>query len=155
MTIVATRQGSSGRIVFRVVLGVACLITLLAVALVLAAYRNDRAITSSVGEANAEVVSVGWDRTIVRFQTPDGVVHLPPNGVLYPAGLSEGQLVRIEYASTNPELARVAGRTALLTLLPLGTTVLFTWLLAFPLLWWLRRRRGRHFGTTLPRGVLT
>ncbi|MGH3449903.1 MAG: DUF3592 domain-containing protein [Haloechinothrix sp.] len=151
----ATRQGSSGRIVFRVVLGVACLITLLAVALVLAAYRNDRAITSSVGEANAEVVSVGWDRTIVRFQTPDGVVHLPPNGVLYPAGLSEGQLVRIEYASTNPELARVAGRTALLTLLPLGTTVLFTWLLAFPLLWWLRRRRGRHFGTTLPRGVLT
>ncbi|MGH3948861.1 MAG: DUF3592 domain-containing protein, partial [Pseudonocardiaceae bacterium] len=119
----ATRQGSSGRIVFRVVLGVACLITLLAVALVLAAYRNDRAITSSVGEANAEVVSVGWDRTIVRFQTPDGVVHLPPNGVLYPAGLSEGQLVRIEYASTNPELARVAGRTALLTLLPLGTTV--------------------------------
>ncbi|MGH3951461.1 MAG: hypothetical protein ACRDSE_20475, partial [Pseudonocardiaceae bacterium] len=77
------------------------------------------------------------------------------NGVLYPAGLSEGQLVRIEYASTNPELARVAGRTALLTLLPLGATVLFTWLLACPLLWWLRRRRGRHFGTTLPRGVLT
>lgn len=123
----------------RVVLGLACLITLLAVALVFAAYRNDGAIASGMGEANAEVVSVAWDRTIVRFQTPDGIIHLPSNGVLYPDGLTEGQLVRVEYASADPELARVSGRTAVLTLLPAGSTVVFTWLVAGPLLWWLRR----------------
>lgn len=122
----------------RVVLGLACLITLLAVALVFAAYRNDGAITSEMGEANAEVVSVGWDRTIVRFQTPDGIIHIPSNGVLYPDGLAQGQLVRVEYAVADPELVRVAGRTAVLTLLPAGSTVLFTWLISGPVLWWLR-----------------
>ncbi|MGH3516535.1 MAG: DUF3592 domain-containing protein [Haloechinothrix sp.] len=127
------------RIAVRVVFGVACLMTLLGAALVFAAYRNDGAITASRGEADAEVVSVGWDRTIVRFQSPGGVVHIPPNGVLYPDGLTEGQLVRVEYATGDPDLVRVAGRTATSTLLPVGTTVLVTWLIAGPLLWWLRR----------------
>lgn len=128
------------RIALRVVLVLASLVTFLAASLVVAAHRNDRAITGSMGEANAEVVSVGWDRTIVRYQTPDGVIRLPRNGVLYPDGLVEGMLVRVQYATGDPELVRVAGRSAVLTLLPAGTTVLFTWLAAGPLVWWLRRR---------------
>lgn len=122
------------------VLSLALLITVLAGALVVAAYRNDRAITGAMGEANATVTSVGWDRTIVRFQTPDGLLRTPPNGVLYPDGLTEGQLVRVQYSTSDPDLVRVAGRTVVLTLLPAGTTVLFTWLVAGPLVWWLRRR---------------
>jgi len=62
-------------------------------------------------------------------------------GVLYPAGLVAGDLVRIEYDATDPDLARVAGRTATLTLLPLGSTVLITWAVAIGLLWWIRHRR--------------
>ena len=123
------------------VLGLACVLTLLCAALLFAAIRNDDAISGRTGNANAEVVSVSFDRTIVRFETPDGVVHIPPNGLLYPDGLNEGDLVRIEYDVTDPELARVAGRSAALAVLPLGSTAGFTWLAAGPLLWWIRGRR--------------
>ncbi|WP_446681607.1 DUF3592 domain-containing protein [Amycolatopsis halotolerans] len=109
------------------------------VSLVFAAFRNDNAIESHLGTATATVESVAFDRTIIQYQTPDGIVHSPPTGVLYPSGLAAGQLVAIEYDATNPELTRVAGRTATLTLLPVGMTVLITWLVAGPLLWWLRR----------------
>jgi hypothetical protein len=126
----------------RLVLGVAGLITFLCVGLLLAAIRNDDAITSHLGVTNAEVDSVAFDRTIIRFETPDGIVHIPANGVLYPSGLATGDLVRVEYDTANPELARVAGRTAVLTLLPLGTTTLITWVVAGGLLW-LIRYRGR------------
>ncbi|GAB3350619.1 DUF3592 domain-containing protein [Amycolatopsis echigonensis] len=120
-------------------LGVAVLLTVMCVSLVFAAFRNDSAIESHLGTATATVESVAFDRTIIQYQTPDGIVHSPPTGVLYPSGLAAGQLVAIEYDATNPELTRVAGRTATLTLLPVGMTVLITWLVAGPLLWWLRR----------------
>ncbi|WP_240686897.1 DUF3592 domain-containing protein [Amycolatopsis suaedae] len=127
----------------RVLIGVACVITLLCGSLVFAAIRNDNAITGNLGTADAEVVSVSFDRTIVRYSTPDGIAHIPSLGVLYPAGLEAGQLVRVEYDVTDPELVRVAGRSVLVTLLPVGSTALITWLVAGPALWWyLRRRRA-------------
>jgi hypothetical protein len=128
------------RIVWRVALGVASLITVLCVTLLFAAIRNDDAIAGQPGTATAQVDSVSFDRTIIDYETPDGIVHSPANGVLYPAGLVAGQLVRIEYDTSDPELARVAGRSAALTVLPLGTTILLTWLVAGPLLWWIRRQ---------------
>ncbi|WAL65227.1 hypothetical protein ORV05_30685 [Amycolatopsis cynarae] len=124
----------------RVLLGVAGLLTALCVGLLLAAIRNDQAISGHLGVTTADVNAVSWDRAIIRFETPDGVVHIPANGVLYPSGLAAGDLVRVEYDTTNPELARVAGRTAVRTLLPLGSTVLVTWLVAGSLLWWMRHR---------------
>jgi hypothetical protein len=127
----------------RVVLGIAGLITVLCVGLLLAAIRNDEAISGHLGEATAQVDSVAWDRTIIQYATPDGIVHIPANGVLYPGGLVTGDLVRIEYDTANPELTRVAGRDAMLTLLPLGTTTLVTWLVAGSLLWWIRYRTRR------------
>ena len=129
------------RITARAVLVLAGLLTLLCVALFGAALRNDDAISEHLGHATAEVLAVKFDRTIIRYTTPDGEVHTPPNGVLYPEGLRAGQLVRIEYDTTNPELARVAGRTAVLALLPLSTVIISTWVLAGPLLWWAGRRQ--------------
>ncbi|MPY78788.1 MAG: hypothetical protein GEV04_09850 [Actinophytocola sp.] len=123
-------------------LGVAILITSMMLVLVLAAYRNDAAINAHPGTANAEVLSVAWDRTIVRFETTDGAVRISQDGVLYPEGLTEGQLVHVEYDVTNPDLVRVAGRSFTLSLLPAGTTVVLAWLVAGPLLWWLRRRES-------------
>jgi hypothetical protein len=117
--------------------------TVLCITLLFAAIRNDGAISGQMGTATAEVDSVAFDRTIIHYVTPDGVVHSPANGVLYPQGLTAGQVVRIEYDVSDPELARVAGRSATLTLLPLGTTILFTWLIAGPLLWWIRRQNQR------------
>ncbi|HEY2061720.1 DUF3592 domain-containing protein [Amycolatopsis sp. NBC_01480] len=133
------RNERARRIGWFAVLGLAALLTVMCVSLLFAAIRNDNAIQSHLGTANATVESVAFDRTIIQYGTPDGIVHSPANGVLYPSGLSAGQLVQIEYDATDPDLARVAGRSAVLTLLPLGTTILFTWLIAGPLLWWLRR----------------
>ncbi|MYW94065.1 hypothetical protein G3I59_26525 [Amycolatopsis rubida] len=135
----AARSVKARRIAWFAVLGVAVLLTVMCVSLVFAAFRNDSAIESHLGTANATVESVAFDRTIIQYQTPDGIVHSPATGVLYPSGLAAGQLVAIEYDATNPDLTRVAGRTATLTLLPVGMTVLITWLVAGPLLWWLRR----------------
>jgi hypothetical protein len=114
--------------------------------LLFAAIRNDSAIEDHLGTVNAQVDSVAFDRTIIHFATPDGVVHSPSNGVLYPAGLAAGQLVRVEYDASDPELARVAGRSAALTVLPLGLTVLITWLIAGLLLWWIRRQNKKLAG---------
>ncbi|PXY32044.1 DUF3592 domain-containing protein [Prauserella muralis] len=131
-----------------VVLGLASVITLIGVTLVFAGLRNDQAISAHRGVATGQVEEVTWDRTIIRFETPDGIAHSPALGALYPQGLSEGQLIRIEYDTTNPELAKVAGRTWLLTLLPVGSMVGITWLVAGPLLWWLRtRQRARERAT--------
>lgn len=141
------------RIAWFAVLGVAVLLTVMCVSLVFAAFRNDSAIESHLGTANATVESVAFDRTIIQYQTPDGIVHSPATGVLYPSGLAAGQLVAIEYDATNPELTRVAGRTATLTLLPVGMTVLITWLVAGPLLWWLRRLMKRDRSAAAPEPV--
>lgn len=137
---VTATTGRRWRIARWVVLAAACTATLLGVVLVIAAYRNDAAIDAARGTANAEVTSVDWARTIVRFETPDGRVHISQDGVLYPGGLSEGQQLLVDYDATNPNLVRVAGRSAVLSLLPVGSTVLVIWLVAGPLLWWLYRR---------------
>lgn len=147
------RSERARRIGWFAVLGAASLLTVLCVGLFFAAVSNDNAIETHLGTATATVESVGFDRTIIQFQSPDGIVHSPANGVLYPSGLSAGQLVAIEYDTTNPDrVARVAGRTAMLTLLPLGTTILVTWLVAGPLLWWLRRLINRDRGTAVKTG---
>ncbi|SFW47953.1 DUF3592 domain-containing protein [Amycolatopsis australiensis] len=135
----STRGERARRAGWWATLGVASLLTVMCVCLLFAAIRNDGAISAQLGTANATVDSVAFDRTIIHFETPDGIVHSPANGVLYPDGLAAGQLVRIEYDASDPELARVAGRSAALTLLPLGSFVFFTWLVAAPALWWLRR----------------
>lgn len=128
----------TSRVIARALLIVAGLITGLGVLLAVAAWTEDAAIESTPGRANAEVVSVSLGRTLVRFQTPDGAVHIPQTGVLYPDGLAEGQVVRVEYDADNPELVRVAGRDARLTLLPVGSMVLAVWAITLPLWWWLR-----------------
>ncbi|MER6665253.1 DUF3592 domain-containing protein [Amycolatopsis japonica] len=129
------------RIGWYAALVVASLVTVLGVSLLFAAIRNDNSIEAELGQATAQVESVTFDRTIINYATPDGIMHSPANGVLYPSGLAAGQLVNIEYDVGDPELARVAGRSAANTMLPLGSMIFFTWLIAGPLLWWIRRQR--------------
>nr|WP_228122994.1 DUF3592 domain-containing protein [Saccharothrix syringae] len=131
-------------LVGRSLLVVGGVVTLIALVLLAACWRDDLMIGNRLGKATAEVVSVSFQRTVVRFATPDGAVHSPPQGVLYPDGLEPGQLVRIEYDTGNPEVARVAGRTAVLALLPVGTFLLAVWAVLGPLVWWLLRGRTRR-----------
>jgi hypothetical protein len=116
-------------------------VTFLAVVLVIAAWTEDISIDGDIGYADAEVVSENFSRTLVRFYTPDGAEHIPQTGVLYPSGLREGDVVEVEYRQDNPELVRVAGRGAVVTLLPVGLTVVGVWAVLVPTVWWLRRRQ--------------
>lgn len=116
-------------------------VTFLAVVLVVAAWTEDIAIDGDIGRVNAEVVSDNFSRTLIRFYTPDGAEHIPQTGVLYPSGLKVGDTVQVEYQLDNPELVRVAGRGAIVTLLPVGLAVLGVWAVLVPTVWWLRRPR--------------
>jgi hypothetical protein len=136
------RRTPTRRIALRVVLVIGAVVTGLGLLLVVAAWTEDARISGQTGYADAEVVSVSFQRTLVRFQTPDGAEHIPSVGVLYPEALEQGQVVRVEYDQRNPDLVRVAGRDAWLTLLPVGTTVLAAWVVLLPVVWWLRRQPG-------------
>jgi hypothetical protein len=137
------RRARTRRIATWVLLSIGALITGLGVLLVVAAWTEDAKIDAHTGYANARVISVSFQRTLIKYQTPDGAEHIPQVGVLYPEGLAEGETVRVEYDQGNPELVRVAGRGASLTLLPVGTTVLATWVVLVPAVFWVRRRLNR------------
>lgn len=127
----------------RVQLGVtvfAIALSILAVWLVLAAWRNDHTIASDKGTATAEVLSAGKLRSAVSFVTPDGVTHNPRLGVLYPTNLTAGQRIDVEYARSDPDLVRVAGRNASVAVVPALSVIVVTWAIALPTLWLLRRR---------------
>ena len=130
------------RAVVRALFVVGGVVTLICVLLPLASWRDDVAIEKRMGEAVAQVDSVAFNRTVVRYATPDGRVIIPPQGILYPEGLNVGDNVRVQYDQGNPELVRVAGRTAVLSLLPVGTFLLAVWIVLAAVVTVLRR-----FGT--------
>lgn len=124
----------------RGVLVLAAGLTVLSVLLVVAALSDDREISGHQGVAVADVLSVSARSAAISFTTPDGVTHAPALGVLYPTGLTAGQRIDVEYSTVNPDLVRVAGRGWTLALLPAGSVVLVTWLVAAGVLGLLRRR---------------
>ncbi|MFS8098006.1 DUF3592 domain-containing protein [Lentzea alba] len=130
------------RAVCRALLVVGGVVTLICVLLPLACWRDDMAIERNMGQAVAQVEAVTFNRTVVRYATPDGRVIIPQQGVLYPSGLNAGDNVRVEYDRANPELTRVAGRTAVLSLLPVGTFLVVVWIVIAGVVTVLRR-----FGT--------
>ncbi|QBJ95674.1 DUF3592 domain-containing protein [Rhodococcus sp. ABRD24] len=119
---------------------VATSISVLAVLLILAAWRNDHTIESDMGTATAEVLSAGSLRSAVSFVTPDGITHNPVLGVLYPTKLTAGQRIDVEYARSEPDLVRVAGRDARVAIVPAGSVIVVTWLITLPTLLILRRK---------------
>src|SRR5256886_13255983 len=66
------------------------IITGLGLLLIVAAWTEDAKIDRHTGYSAAKIVSVTFQRTPVRFQTPDGAEHIPSVGVPYPEALSEG-----------------------------------------------------------------
>ena len=118
-----------------------CVISGLCLVTVAGAWSDDHQIGRHEGHAIADVLSVSFSRTAVRFATPDGTVVIPPTGVLYPSGLAAGERVRVEYDTQNTELVRVAGRDFRLSFLPAGLSLVVCWAIVGPLLWVLRRTR--------------
>jgi len=63
--------------------------------------------------------------------------------VLYPTNLTVGQRIEVEYSKADPDLVRVAGRNATVALIPAGSVIVVTWLLAGPSIWYLRKREAQ------------
>jgi hypothetical protein len=132
-----------GRAAPRIVIGFAVVLTLLAGFALVGAALDDRTISDDQAVAQAQVLEGStFFRTLVQFTAADGQAHTPELGVFYPRGLVPGTKVAVEYDVTDPDLVRVAGRTALAGLAPLGVGVLLVWAVAVPWSRWLRRRRA-------------
>ncbi|MGF6888972.1 cytochrome c-type biogenesis protein CcmE [Nocardia sp. GAS34] len=125
------------------VLVTATALSVLAVLLVLAAWRDDMTINSDMGATSAEVLSAGRLRSAVTFVTPDGVTHNPRLGILYPTRLTVGEHINVEYQRADPDLVRVAGRDARVAIVPALSVIVVVWAVALPILWLLRRMRLR------------
>ncbi|MDL9936053.1 hypothetical protein QSJ18_04810 [Gordonia sp. ABSL1-1] len=108
---------------------VGVVITAMSFSLIGAAFRNDATINESKGTVMADVVSADARHAQVYFQTPDGRFHSPKLGLLYPTELSQNQRIRVEYAMSNPDLARPAGRSATLAIIPGLSIAVTAWLI--------------------------
>ncbi len=119
------------------------LMTLQSLLLVAGAWRNDKAIERDMGVALAEVLSAGPRRSTIEFVTPERVTYRPELGVLYPSELSQGMRIYVEYDKSNPDLVRVQGRNASLSIVPAGSIIVVVWMVAGTVLLglaWMQRR---------------
>lgn len=103
-------------------------VTLQSVLLVAGAWRNDIAIESDMGVAEAEVLNAGFRRSTIEFVTPERITYRPELGVLYPSELATGMRIYVEYDKSDPDLVRVQHRTAVLAIIPAGSIVVIAWL---------------------------
>jgi len=127
------------------------IITVMLIALAIGMRANDSAIDEHLGTATATVLSLSPVSTGIEFVDATGTTIRPEGGVLYPGLLAIGQQFVVEYSTLNPEIARVAGRTASVGNVMIGISAGVTYLIAVPLIWWCHRRSGLPL-VGLPRG---
>jgi len=142
-----TRRQLGWRWAARAIGLLAVAVTVMMIALGIGMRANDAAIDEHLGTATATVLSVSPLRTGVEFVDTTGATVRPEGGVLYPGLLSIGQQFVVEYSTANPQIARVAGRTAGVGTVMIAITLGVTYLIAAPLIWWcLRRAKLPLFG---------
>lgn len=146
------RAGSSRwRWAALVLAGLTAAVTVMCVALFIGMRANDAAIDANPGTATATVLYVSPLRTGIEFIGADGATIRPVNGVLYPGLLSPGQRFQVDYSTADPQIVRVAGRTASLGTLGIVFVLLGTYAVTVPAIWWCRRRSGASlFGGSRP-----
>ena len=129
----------------KILVGLAVLTTVLVALGVAGAVADDVAISADEATTTAEVLEGSTAaRTLVRFAVPDGELLVPERGVYYPRGLTPGTTVQVEYDRTDPDLVRVAGRTAATGLVPALGLAAAGWLLFGGAAWVIRARRARR-----------
>ena len=127
---------------------------LMALAMVVGPWLNDRTIAADRAQAYATVTDAGWWRTTVEYRDEGGLLLAPEEGVLYPGDLATGSGVWVDYDRSNPDLVKISGRDFRRALPPALVTATVASLLA-AVAWWLiavmdRRRARRGEG---PAGV--
>ena len=96
----------------RLALIVGALLVTMVLALLVGMRINDKLIDDHLGTATATVLRVSTLRTGIEFTDGQGSTIRPAAGVLYPGLLRVGQQFLVDYDTADPDLVRVAGRTA-------------------------------------------
>jgi hypothetical protein len=115
-------------------------ITVMVIALAIGMRANDNTIDDHLGTATATVLSVSPLRTGIEFVDINGTTIRPEGGVLYPGLLSVGQRFVVEYSTADPQIVRVAGRTASVGNWMLVLTAAVAYLIAGAVIWWCLQR---------------
>ena len=89
-----------------------------------------------------------WDYRYAWVRDAQSAYVVPERGVQYPRGLTTGETVVVEYALTDPEQVRVAGRSVVDGIVPAVLGVAGVWALLGPLAVYLRRSRTRLTSTS-------
>jgi hypothetical protein len=126
-----------------IVVGIAVVATALAALALTGAAVDDAAVNADRGVATAEVLDSSFSRALIRFPVANGQAVVPERGVQYPRGLATGDTVVVEYALSDPEQVRVAGRSVVDGIVPTLLGVAAVWAVLGPVAVWLRRRRNR------------
>ncbi|MFF0707613.1 MULTISPECIES: DUF3592 domain-containing protein [Gordonia] len=116
------------RRVQKVLLTLGLVVTAMCLVLVVACFRNDAQIEAHKATVTADVVYADRLHANAYFQTPDGSVHSPRLGLLYPTELTAGQRIRVDYSTANPDLAKPTGRTAVLSIVPAVSVAVLGWI---------------------------
>ncbi len=107
---------------------VGSVVSVMAFVLVAGCLRNDLQIDANKAIVMADVVNADRLHAAVSFQTANGTFHSPRLGLLYPTELTQGQRISVEYDATNPDLARPAGRSAVLAIIPALSVAVLGWI---------------------------
>lgn len=123
-----------------IVVGIAVVATVLAALALAGAAVDDTAIDADRAVTTAEVLDASASRTLVRFTGPTGQSVVPERGVQYPRGLATGDTITVEYAASDPEQVRVAGRSVVDGIPPTLLGLAGVWAVLGPAALRLRRR---------------
>lgn len=135
------------RRVQKVLLTLGLVVTAMCLVLIVACFRNDAQISAHKATVTADVVYADRLHANVYFQTPDGSVHSPRLGLLYPTELTAGQRIRVDYSTDNPDIAKPTGRSAVLSIVPAVSVAVLGWVVVGALMLGLAelsRRWGRR-----------
>ncbi|WP_423785237.1 hypothetical protein [Gordonia otitidis] len=140
------------RRVQKVLLTLGLVVTAMCPVLIVACFRNDAQIEANKATVTADVVYADRLHANAYFQTPDGSVHSPRLGLLYPTELTAGQRIRVDYSTANPDLAKPTGRSAVLSIVPAVSVAVLGWIVVAALMLgvaefsrrWARRRAARR-----------
>ncbi|MBI8990003.1 DUF3592 domain-containing protein [Corynebacterium meridianum] len=120
---------------------------LMALAMIVGPWLNDRTIAADRAQAYATVTDAGWWRTTVEYRDESGRLRAPEGGVLYPGDLAEGSGVWVDYDRSKPDLVKVSGRDFRHAIPPALVTALVASVLAaaaWRLIAVMDRRRARR-----------
>lgn len=147
----ALRYGQIG------ILAIGAMTIIVAVFMVVGCFMSDLHIDRHYATTYARVDSVERTNAYVSFTDRTGKVISPDRGVFYPTGVHTGQQVRIDYDYTNPNFARISGRSWLLSFIPALSVLacVLPWcVLAFAVLGRYRLKAGGRIRRTHWRGSI-